>query len=81
MFGLHLTSGTYAGSNILFSSIQVSSGAVVVEVFYLLILSIAFTHRDWQVFHIEARDSDWKILAPIWSSTNASNIVKNLFAV
>ena len=46
MFGLHLTSGTYAGSNILFSSIQVSSGAVVVEVFYLLILSIAFTHRD-----------------------------------
>ena len=38
-----------------------------------------FRRSEQLAFHIEARDSDWNILAPLLSSMNGSNKVKTLF--
>ena len=51
----------HAGSDILLSSIQGKDGAIIVDGFELLILSNAFTHRDWYSLNVIlscGRDSD-----------------------
>eukprot|EP00956_Cyclotella_meneghiniana_P003409 scaffold4129_cov82-Cyclotella_meneghiniana.AAC.5 len=38
-----------------------------------------FRRSEQLAFHVEARDSDWNILAPLLSSKKASDMIKNLF--